>query len=215
MIKEIIYRNKIVKNYFINSETAEITDINGVIQKTHYVEDNTRICWKGMLVYRIMMHTFNGYLKRMDIHHKDFNSLNDSLNNLQYLTPSGHHKIHNESGHPLKGKHHSEETKRKMSNAHIGNKCALGHKHTEEAKRKISSSMKGHISPNKGKPCTEEIKQKIRDANTGKTFTDEHKQKIRNALIGKRKGTHWYHKDGEKPVLAFEPPSSDWALGRQ
>ena len=41
------------------------------------------------------------------------------------------------------GKHHSEETKRKMSAAHKGNKYSLGVKHTEEWKRQISERQKG------------------------------------------------------------------------
>jgi hypothetical protein len=44
---------------------------------------------------------------------------------------------------PFYGKHHTKETKRKMSKAHIGNKKALGHKLSKETKKKISESQKG------------------------------------------------------------------------
>jgi hypothetical protein len=39
-----------------------------------------------------------------------------------------------------RGKKHTEETRLKMSEAHRGNKRALGYKHTEETRRKISEA---------------------------------------------------------------------------
>lgn len=42
----------------------------------------------------------------------------------------------------MSGKTHSAETKRKMSEAHLGNNSRLGRKHSEETKRKISQSRK-------------------------------------------------------------------------
>jgi len=65
------------------------------------------------------------------------------------------------SGNPMFGKHHSEETGKKMSASHIGMKCPwitemllgkpnvnLGRKRTEEQKKKL----RGRIPWNKGKP---------------------------------------------------------------
>ena len=43
--------------------------------------------------------------------------------------------------HPMYGRHHSEETKRKMRESHIGKT------HSEETKRKISESMMGKNNP--------------------------------------------------------------------
>lgn len=48
----------------------------------------------------------------------------------------------------------NEETKMKMSLA------SKGRKHTEETKRKLSLAAKGRVSPNKGKPMSEEQKAK-------------------------------------------------------
>ena len=42
----------------------------------------------------------------------------------------------------MTGKHHSEETKKKMRLALIGNKSNLGKHHSEETKKKISESIK-------------------------------------------------------------------------
>ena len=52
------------------------------------------------------------------------------------------------------GKHHSEETRRKMSEGH------KGRTHSEETKRKISESKKGR----KREPFSEEWKRKMREA---------------------------------------------------
>lgn len=55
-----------------------------------------------------------------------------------------------------KGKHHSEETKRKMSESHKNKKITP---HSEETKRKISEAMKGKTN-SKGHKCSEESRQK-------------------------------------------------------
>lgn len=78
------------------------------------------------------------------------------------------------------GKHHSLETKEKISKALIGNtpgnkgkpmkeetknKLSIsrkGNKMSEETKLKISQSMKNRESPNKGKKLSEETKSKMR-----------------------------------------------------
>ena len=81
---------------------------------------------------------------------------------LIFLTPAEHRRLHH------KGKKHSEETKRKLSEAkkgktyHKGKKHSeetrikmseshKGHTHTEETRKKLSETMKGRIPPIKGK----------------------------------------------------------------
>jgi group I intron endonuclease len=66
---------------------------------------------------------------------------------------------------------HSEETKRKMSQAKMGIKLS------EEHRKNLSESHKGFI------PSKESIKKRA-DAMRGHTFTEEAKQKIRNTLLG-------------------------------
>ena len=53
-----------------------------------------------------------------------------------------------------KGRKHSGESKRKMSEAQKGNINAKG-KHTEETKRKISEAMKGKLTRKKGRTWEE------------------------------------------------------------
>ena len=79
--------------------------------------------------------------------------------------------------HPLYGKHHSEETKNKISNSKSGEKHHLYGKHrSEEARKSISNALKGsHLS--------EERKKKISDAHKGKHIPQEVREKIRESVI--------------------------------
>ena len=83
----------------------------------------------------------------------------------------------------MKGKKHTEETKRKMSEAKKGNKNRVGKKHTEETKRNISEAKKGKPSNRAGKKHTEETKRKMR-----KPKSEEHKRNISKAQKGVKKG---------------------------
>lgn len=88
-----------------------------------------------------------------------------------------------------KNKHHSEETKQKISKAHKGKRLSEEHKKkisevqigkflSEETKRKMSKSRIGrHFS--------EEHKKKMSEAQTGKHHSEETKRKISKVQIGK------------------------------
>jgi len=78
---------------------------------------------------------------------------------------NGHNSWNNDH---MKGKHHSEETKLKMSNS------SKGRKYSEETKL----NMRGKIPWNKGKHHTEESKMKISILNTGKKRSEEVKLKM-------------------------------------
>lgn len=88
----------------------------------------------------------------------------------------------------------SDETRKKMSESHKGNKnteecrkkismANTGKKHTEEAKKKMSDSAKLVIR----KPLTAEHKERISKANKGKKKTEETIKKIAMANLGKRR----------------------------
>lgn len=53
---------------------------------------------RSMLVHKLVAMTFliNDKGQDAEIHHKDFNSFNNNVDNLQYLTVAEHRKIHNE-----------------------------------------------------------------------------------------------------------------------
>lgn len=86
---------------------------------------------------------------------------NRPADELIFLTHSDHLKLHKKGNTNMKGKRHSEEAKRKMSEAA------------------------------KGRTLPEEIKRKISETEKGKKVSEETKRKISEANKGKRKGRHW------------------------
>src|SRR6185369_6009002 len=119
--------------------------------------------------YRKIYEDFHGIKipPGMHIHHIDGNPDNNDPLNLQMVTPEEHAQIHMERGDPwfcyskmkwiagsgntkgMKGKSHSEETKKKITAK------ALGRKISEETKEKMSKASKG-------KPKSEEHRNKMR-----------------------------------------------------
>jgi group I intron endonuclease len=78
----------------------------------------------------------------------------------------------------------SEETRRKISEASKGNQYMLGKHHSDETKKKISEARTG-------KYLSDETREKIRQANTGKNnpmlgkhMSEEHKEKLRQVNVG-------------------------------
>ena len=103
------------------------------------------------------------------------------------------------NGEANKGKHRSEETKRKLSEAHKGNRPS------EETRQKMSEMRKG-------KKHSEEWSRKISEAHKGKKLSEEHRRKLSEAKKGKtpwnkgkvgaqqawNKGKHWKLIDGKQ-----------------
>ena len=118
-------------------------------------------------------------------------------------------------GYGNKGFHHSEETRRKISEINKG-------KHlSEETRRKLSEINKGVNHHNYGKHLSEETKRKISEMNKGKhiptnkfntdywkgkKFSEEHKRKLSEAKKGKpscRKGVKLSEETKRKISKAF------------
>ena len=79
---------------------------------------------------------------------------------------------------PFFGKHHTEETRKKISDVHKGKHGFWKGMHlSEETKKKISEAMKGK----KRKPASDERRKKISEALKNRTFTEEHRRKLREA----------------------------------
>ena len=125
--------------------------------------------------HRLETHNSDGERRLVDITKKELIALgmyyNRPAEELIFLTRSEHDVFR-------KGKHHSEETKKKMREAKKG-------KHlSEEHKNKIAETLKGNIPWNKGKRLSEETKKKMSEANKGK---------------------HWYN-NGKINTMAKECP---------
>jgi len=60
----------------------------------------------------------------------------------------------------------------------------LGRKHTDEAKKKVSIANKGNVSPMKGKHHNDESKIKMSIAKKGKELSDEHRKNLSEARKG-------------------------------
>jgi group I intron endonuclease len=106
---------------------------------------------------------------------------------LNTLVPNGYNI--RPGGKTTRGWKHTEETKQKIANAHLGEKSHMfgrvgeahpffGRKHTEESIQKMSDVKMGKNNPNYGKPMSEQQKTKISKAMTGEN----------NPNFGKRVG---------------------------
>lgn len=162
----IRYKNEVFEDYFIDPETAIITDKDGNVQKTKVYKGRTY--WKCREVYRIQMHTHQGYIPRKSIHHIDKNKLNDALSNLMYISNKEHTQLHKDE---LMGNYErTEEIKHKISNS-------VKQLMTDEYKKKISEWTKAGM--------TQEVKEKIRQSRLGKKVSEETREKLRNKMKGK------------------------------
>ena len=84
-----------------------------------------------------------------------------------------------EGGDGSSGFKHSEETRKKMSEAQKGKNHPMYEKTlSEEHKKKISESLKG-------KTLSAKIRKKMSEAQKGKTFSEETRKKISKSLKGK------------------------------
>lgn len=143
----VLGKNKVDERFNISDEGI-ITDLNGNVQKVYFYGGDRPI-FKSVGVHKIQMWTNYGWRdgKIWNIHHKDENKLNNSLNNLVYLTCSEHMRLHKKGAHWSL----SLETREKMSRSKKGKKYWLGKHHSEETRKKMSKSQKGLNTWTKGK----------------------------------------------------------------
>lgn len=109
------------------------------------VHFNGKIYLVHVLVAEVFLNNNQPVPKGYHVHHIDENPANNTPENLLILTPPEHMRIHKTGNQYFKGKHHTEETKRKLSEYHTGLH------HTEETKKKLSELNTGKNNPNWGK----------------------------------------------------------------
>ena len=108
------------------------------------------------------------------------------------------HRLAGENN-PNWGKHLSEDTKKKISDAHKGKTW------TEERKKEFSEKMKGR----EGHPCSEATKGKISNANKGRKLSEEHKQLLRERFSGKNNPNYGKHISEETKAILREKLSGE------
>lgn len=110
-----------------------------------------------------------------------------------------------------KGYHHTEEAKKRISEAHKGRHVSeetkkkisdyfKGKPRSEETIKKVSESLKGRTPWNKGKHLSEEQKRKLSESHKGKKLepcSEETKRKISEANKGKKRTTEQKRKMSE------------------
>ena len=139
-----------------------------MIIKSLRVRDNRNYLNRKPLYHIVWDHynPDNKWRKGYDIHHRDGDTLNDHISNLELMTTREHRSMH------LKGKSRSEETKQKISKANKGRKhteesCKnmsishIGFKHTEDTRRKMSETRNGKPTNRPRYFPSEETKNKI------------------------------------------------------
>lgn len=164
--------------------------------------------------HRLETHNSDGERRLVDITADELKALdmyyNRPADELIFMTIYEHSRLH------MKGKHLSEETKKKIGAASKGNKYALGYKHSEEAKNKIAEAMKGEKNSFYGKHHTEEAKKKNSEAHKGKyagagnpfygkTHSEETRKKIGEINKVKMKGMRFFN-NGKINIRAKECP---------
>ena len=93
----------------------------------------------------------------------------------------------------MTGREVSAQTRERLSQSLRGNTNCLGRVHSEETKRKISEARKKQTPPTLGQERSEETKRKMSLAlkgRTGRVWTPEQKQKLSNSTRGKKRGPY-------------------------
>lgn len=155
-------------------------------------------------VYELVWKLFGGDKpKGYDIHHKDFNKLNDKIDNLECITRAEHTRIHSKNmsnitkqkiSDKLKGSKRgpfTEEHIRKLRDSH------LGHKVSKETKQKLSEIISNY-------PRNEEWNNHISESKMGHEVSDECRRKISEKQKGIKRGKFYNNGTICKRFMSYE-----------
>jgi group I intron endonuclease len=146
------------------------------------------------------------------------------IKELDAFVPNGYNLT--AGGDGLENYHHSEETRKRISELQIGRiSPRKGCKLTDKQKKKISAGNKGkirteefkvNVSKNmKGRKFSEESKKKMSEARIGMKFSDEHKKHLsesKKKFFSTKEGKESASKRASKPVIQFDKNGNE--IGR-
>jgi hypothetical protein len=186
-----IWRDRKHKRYYIGAHWGTETD--GYICSSNWMRDAYRRRPKDFK-RRIMVSNISSRKELFETEYRFLSTISPGELGTKYYNLFNHKFSHWSETRTIssnKGRVFSEETRKKMSQAQLGNTNKRGSKLSIESREKMSQARKGIASPNKGIPCSEETKKKISEAC----------RKFAQSNPDKFKGRPCYKKsDGETPT---------------
>lgn len=120
-----------VKNTITNNVVGYLHPKNKRYQVGFYINGKMKFIETHILVAKAFPEICGEWFDGCDVHHKDFNRLNNRADNLIVVTKEEHYKLHLKDNiergktNGMKGKHHSDESKKKISESLKGKKSTL------------------------------------------------------------------------------------------